>query len=257
LTFPVYFNIFGITIHPHLMMELIAYPAGFQLYLFLRRRSKHNAVPLNVNLWIVVGCIIGALVGAKILALFEDWPNYWANRGQIKAWMGGKTIVGALLGGWIGVEITKKLNRIGYTTGDLYVFPLIGGMAIGRVGCFLTGLTDKTFGDETTLPWGVDFGDGVTRHPTQLYEIGFLILLAIALVLIKKKLSVPGHLFRVFMLGYLSYRFAIEFIKPVYNPYAGLSLIQLASLAGIIWCIISLIRTTKAPQIPYEDPAHA
>ena len=58
------------------------------------------------------------------------------------------------------------------------VFPLLLGMALGRVGCHLAGLTDGTYGTATTLPWALDLGDGVARHPTNLYEIGFLLLLA-------------------------------------------------------------------------------
>ena len=74
-------------------------------------------------------------------------------------------IVGGLLGGWAGVEIAKRVLRIRYSTGDLFVFPLVVGMSIGRVGCFLTGLDDHTCGTWTGLPWAVDFGDG-PRHPT-------------------------------------------------------------------------------------------
>ncbi len=50
-------------------------------------------------------------------------------------------------------------------------------MCIGRVGCFLTGLSDATCGVRTDLPWGVDYGDGVPRHPAQIYEILFLLAL--------------------------------------------------------------------------------
>jgi len=257
LTFPYYFNLLGLKVHPHLMMELLAYPAGFQLYLLLRKRLKHRVVPVQQNLWIIAGCILAAAIGAKMLAWFEDWPQYWEHRHEIRAWMGGKTIVGALLGGWIGVEVVKNLHRIEYTTGDLVVFPLMLGMAIGRVGCFLTGLADKTHGVETTLAWGINYGDGIMRHPTQLYEIAFLGALAVVLVLIRGRLTVPGHLFRLFMLAYLGFRFLVEFIKPVYDPYLGLSLIQLSCLAGIIWCVVSLIRTSKVPQLPYEQKTNA
>jgi prolipoprotein diacylglyceryltransferase len=48
---------------------------------------------------------------------------------------------------------------------------------VGRIGCFLTGLADNTYGTPTGLPWGVDFGDRIHRHPTQLYEIAFLMIL--------------------------------------------------------------------------------
>lgn len=87
----------------------------------------------------------------------------------------GKTVVGAMIGAVAGVELTKKVIGVKKSAGDAFVYPLILGTAIGRIGCFLTGLSDKTYGTPTTLPWGFDFGDGILRHPTQLYEITFLI----------------------------------------------------------------------------------
>ena len=86
--------------------------------------------------------------------------------------------VGGLIGGLIAVEWTKRWLRVTIPTGDLLVVPLVAGIAIGRIGCFLTGLADRTYGLATGLPWGVDFGDGVLRHPTQIYEIVFLTGLA-------------------------------------------------------------------------------
>jgi prolipoprotein diacylglyceryltransferase len=91
--------------------------------------------------------------------------------------MGGKTIVGALVFGLISVELIKRYIGLRESTGDLYAIPLALGIAIGRIGCFLTGLSDDTYGTPTSLPWAVDFGDGVPRHPTQLYEIIFLLAL--------------------------------------------------------------------------------
>jgi phosphatidylglycerol---prolipoprotein diacylglyceryl transferase len=91
--------------------------------------------------------------------------------------IGGKTIVGALAFGLIAVELMKRSIGLRTSTGDLYAIPLALGIAIGRVGCFFTGLADNTYGTPTNLPWAIDFGDGIPRHPTQLYEIAFLLLL--------------------------------------------------------------------------------
>jgi phosphatidylglycerol:prolipoprotein diacylglycerol transferase len=239
MTYPVYFYIFGHPFHAHLIMELLGYTAGSQLYFFLRKRSKlgeRAALPLEANLWLIVGCIFGALAGSKGLALIESLPEYhaqWAATRNSAVWLGGKTIVGGLLGGWAGVEVAKKILGVAHSTGDLFVFPLIAGMCLGRVGCFLTGLPDHTYGNFTTLPWGVDFGDG-PRHPTQLYEIAFLLLLGIALMIRARRPFPNGRLFRLFLGGYLIFRFAIEFIKPRYQPYLGLSAIQVSCAIGLV-----------------------
>ena len=131
-------------------------------------------------------------------------------------------------------------------------------MCIGRVGCFLTGLADHTCGVHTSLPWGVDFGDGA-RHPAQLYEIAFLLALGVALLARLRYTAFNGELFRLFMLAYLSFRFFVEFIKPGDKPLAGLSAIQVASLAGSAWCAIALYRGWRAAAPPAElaPPAEA
>ena len=107
----------------------------------------------------------------------------------------------------------------------------------------MTGLDDHTYGTPTKWVTGVDFGDGIPRHPTQLYEIFFLILLGCALFWWKyHKLKITsltpipnGAIFQLFMTGYLLFRFIIDFIKPTPHPYAGLNNIQVACLLGLIY----------------------
>jgi prolipoprotein diacylglyceryltransferase len=247
MTFPYFLHAFGLQLHPHPVMEVLAYTGGSRIYFFLRRRARklETPVPIEANLWILVGCIFGALFGAKILALLESWREVSTAiaAGNTAALLGGKTIVGGLIGGWIGVEIAKKAQGIRRSTGDLFVFPLIFGIAVGRVGCFLTGLADHTCGIASSLPFAVDFGDGVRRHPTQLYEIAWLIMLGIALALWRRSRRnriASGVLFRLFLIGYLGFRFLVEFIKPSDKLLLGLSAIQIACLMTVIVCAIQL-----------------
>lgn len=254
MTFPVWFDIGGLKLHPHAAMEVIAYSGGFQIYLWLRRRrGERETVGFEKNMWVIVGAVVGALVGSKVLAWAESWPEYVVAGGWV-VWLGGKTIVGGLLGGWMGVEVAKRMVGVRESTGDLFVFPLIFGMAVGRVGCFLTGLADHTYGVATGLAWGVDFGDGVRRHPTQVYEILFLTGWAIVLAFANISERRRGTLFRVFMLGYLAMRFAIEFIKPTYKPYGGLSAIQVACAMGMGVCVVWMARSggdaERSPDVP-------
>ena len=111
------------------------------------------------------------------------------------------------------------------------------------VGCFLTGLADHTHGIATTLPWGVDFGDGVPRHPTQLYEIAAALLIGLVVLARATKPHARGALFRLFLFLYLLFRFLVEFIKPSYKPYLGLSAIQISSALGAIVCLKSLLKS--------------
>jgi 7,8-dihydro-6-hydroxymethylpterin dimethyltransferase len=235
MTFPVFFDILGWHLHAHQVIEVLAYGAGFRLYLHLRRRWPSGPpMTLEQTGWVMIGAIFGALIGARSLAWLESYPFYWAHRADWRVLMGGKTIVGALLGGWTGVEIVKRQLRIGHPSGDVYVFPLLLGMAIGRVGCFLEGLGDHTYGIATSLPWGVDFGDGVLRHPTQLYEIVFLMGFAAFFLWRIRTRRQHGCMFSQFLLGYLAWRFLVEFIKPRdLVPGLPFSAIQWVSLLGI------------------------
>jgi prolipoprotein diacylglyceryltransferase len=225
-------------------MELIAYTGGFQLYLHLRRRSASRLEP-ETNLWIITGAILGAAIGSKVLAWAESFDALRPHLSDPRAWLGGKTIVGGLLGGWVGVELAKWRTRVRRSTGDLMVFPLIFGMAVGRVGCFLTGLDDHTYGVATSLPWGVDFGDGVRRHPSQLYDMVFLAALALGLWFNRARFGKAGQMFRTFMLCYMAWRFGVEFLKPreFRVPALNLSAIQIASLLGAMTALASLLRT--------------
>lgn len=220
------------------MFETIAYATGFALYR-RARRDEGDFLADSSRSTVIVAAIIGAALGSKLLAWFED-P--WELARRWRDWeflLGGKTIVGGLLGGTIAVEWVKKRIGIVRRTGDLFAIPMALAIAVGRIGCFLAGLSDHTYGVATTLPWGVDFGDGVKRHPTQLYEIAFLVALAAVLWRMSRKrrpegLHGEGALYRAFLWSYLGFRFFIEFLKP--DPtFAGLSVLQWTCLAALCW----------------------
>ena len=142
--FPVILNLWGWHIYIHQVTDIVAYTLGFRYYLFLKKKSRAPRLSAETNAWLLLGGIFGVLIGAKILAWTEAPDLYWRLRFDPSFWFGGKTIVGGLLGGWIGIEIAKKLSGVTISTGDVFVFPLIMGMSVGRIGCFLTGLEDNT-----------------------------------------------------------------------------------------------------------------
>jgi prolipoprotein diacylglyceryltransferase len=109
-------------------------------------------------------------------------------------------------------------------------------MIIGRTGCFLAGLEDGTYGVASSLPWAINFGDGIRRHPTNLYEIVFWIILWLTLKIIERNYQfTDGSKFKIFLSSYLIFRFLVEFIKPDYFFSFGLSVIQLVCIAGIVY----------------------
>lgn len=234
VAFPFFIPLGPLRMHPHFFFEALAYALGFRLYLWLRRRWG-DPIDEGTRLAVVTGAALGAALGAKLLFLLQDPLWSWAQRGDLLALAGGKTIVGGLLGGHAGVEIAKRLVGERRSTGDLFVLPLCLGMLLGRVGCFLSGLEDHTHGLPTTLPWGVDFGDGWRRHPTQLYELVFLGLVAGWAWRRRRRLARRGDLFRGFMALYLAFRLLLDFLKPGARVYAGLQGLQVACLLGLVY----------------------
>ncbi len=254
MTFPAHLELLGLRIHPHFAFEALGYFAGARVYFATRRRDA-AALPLEPNLWLLVGCVFGAWAGSKLLAWAESPAHYLALlQTDPAALLGGKTIVGGFLGGWAGIELVKRRLGIARSTGDAFVWPLALGTAIGRIGCFLTGLADRTFGVATALPWGVDFGDGVARHPTQLYESVFVLILAPAIFFATRSRELPnGARFRLYFAGYFAFRFFIEFLKPRETALAFLSAIQLASLLGAGLALASLRRLASAAPIENRE----
>jgi phosphatidylglycerol---prolipoprotein diacylglyceryl transferase len=227
--------------HPalHPVFETLAYACGYALY--RRSRSRSGDFLDDDQRWLIIAAAaIGALLGSRILGLLEQAPRLHLTW-QSLFLPGGKTIVGGLLGGWIGVELVKRIRGIRSRTGDLFAVPLCLGIAIGRIGCFLAGLADDTYGTPTTLPWGIDFGDGIPRHPTQLYEILFLAALAFILHRYNRRPHPEGATFRLFLAAYLAWRLLIDFIKP--QPLVhGLNLIQWSCIAGLLALAPSILQ---------------
>lgn len=156
----------------------------------------------------------GAAVGARLLNCLTAPPDDLLHWDSIAPYLAGKTIVGALIGGLIAVECAKHFTGEKRSTGDLFAAPIALGIAIGRIGCFFEGLPDQTCGAPTSLPWGVDFGDGIRRHPTQLYESFFAILLLGFLMRLMRRPHRNGDVFKAFMVAYMAWRLAIDLLKP-------------------------------------------
>ena len=225
LSIPFEPSIGGIAINVHLILEYVAFFIGFQYYVYLRKNSK-DAISSSNRLSIIVGAIFGALFGSRLMGFLEN-PLMELSFEQIVYLLNVKTIMGGLFGGLLGVEFVKWIVGEKKSSGDLFTLPLIVGIFIGRIGCFLSGIKEFTYGSKTSFFMGMDLGDGINRHPTSLYELFFLA----ALFFFFRKLYYrntleSGHLFQLFMISYFGFRFCIEFIKPNVFFTFGLSSIQ-------------------------------
>jgi prolipoprotein diacylglyceryltransferase len=234
MPFPVYLHVGPYRIHPHLIFETLAYTLAFRFYLALRLR-RGDLIDSGNRWWVIAAAAMGAVSGSKVLYWLED-PGLTLQHLHNPAFLlGGKTIVGALVGGLAAVELMKKQLKITRRTGDLFALPLCIGIAIGRIGCFLTGAEDHTAGVATVLPWGVNFGDGIPRHPAQLYELAFALALGTLLWRRMQQPYAEGDIFKMFMVAYFAFRLGGDFLKPEVHIFAGMSSLQWASAGMLVY----------------------
>ncbi|SKA22663.1 Prolipoprotein diacylglyceryltransferase [Chitinophaga eiseniae] len=251
VVYPVYVSVGSLHLPLHAITETLGMFIGFRYFLFLRRRQG-DRVDSNNRIWSIIGATFGALLGSRLLGALENPPGLLHADNPLLYIYQNKTIVGGLLGGLIGVETVKKAVGERQSTGDLFTYPLILAMMIGRIGCFSMGVYEETYGVSTTLPWGMNLGDGLLRHPVSLYEIVFLLLLWQLLRMISRRYAlVSGARFQLFMIGYLLFRFTLDFIKPGYRFGFGLGSIQLACLAGLIYYAPVIISPSRLIEKQY------
>jgi phosphatidylglycerol---prolipoprotein diacylglyceryl transferase len=165
--------------------------------------------------------------------------------GSVNLWLTGidalaRSIEGALAGGILAVEALKARAGVRGSTGLRFVAPLSAAIAVGRIGCFVAGLEDWTFGTPTSLPWGVDFGDGVPRHPVQLYESAAMALFLAAFMWAARRGSaiVLRAGFYLFIGVYAAQRFLWEFLKPYGTVIGPFNLFHLLSAALVAYAVL-------------------
>jgi prolipoprotein diacylglyceryltransferase len=190
--------------------------------------------------------IAAAAGGATIGAYLFGSANLWLSGmpGAV-----ARSIEGGIAGAVVGIELLKWRNGIRGSTGLRLVAPLAAAIAVGRLGCFFAGLEDETYGTPTALPWGVDFGDGIPRHPVQLYESAAMaaFLFAFVLSLRHERETVRRTGFYLFVAFYALQRFGWEFLKPYGTIVGPLNLFHLLSLALIAYAFVFARRELSQP----------
>ncbi|MFA6145762.1 MAG: prolipoprotein diacylglyceryl transferase family protein [Patescibacteria group bacterium] len=241
---PTLFYIGDFGILSYSFFVLLGLLVGILIYFHESKRQKSLD---EKGIFIAIGALAGGALGAKILQWIIHYKYIFSHISNLDVFLSGRTIVGGLIGGTIGSILTKKALKIKEKRGNLFAPAAAMGIAIGRLGCFFRGCC---YGKETFLPWGVNFGDGVLRHPTQIYESLFMLIMFLYLEKIKNKKDVkPGQLFKLLLISYFIFRFFEEFIKVEPVVFSGLTVFQIISIGAIIYLtrdnIINLIFKLK------------
>jgi hypothetical protein len=219
----------------HYAGDLAAWIAAALAARWQHKRWPEQAAALSkvVGPSYFIALALGALAGAWLMGSANSLRSLVAAPSH--------SIAGALAGGIVAVELWKRVHGVRGSTGGALVLPICVGIAVGRLGCFFAGLPDYTYGIATGLPWAVDLGDGVGRHPVQLYES--LAMAGFAAAYVRARIAGADwacrHAFHAMIIFYACQRFVWEFFKPypaVLGPLNLFHLLMLGLIAyGLLW----------------------
>ncbi|MBI4923386.1 MAG: prolipoprotein diacylglyceryl transferase [Devosia nanyangense] len=158
----------------------------------------------------------------------------------------GFSMVGGIAGAIASIELFKHMAGVTGSTGIAFAAPFCATVAVGRWGCFFAGLADFTYGTPTDLPWGVDFGDGISRHPVQLYEAFSMTAMLVVLVerLIARDRFWLANGFYLAVGWYGLQRFVWEFFKPYATVIGPFNLFHIVCLGLLLYAGCMIGRTT-------------
>jgi prolipoprotein diacylglyceryltransferase len=224
----------------HVVFDVAAWLAAGLAALWLSRvrqvRFPAQSFALSYLAALMFGAGLGAYLFGTLNLLLSGAPGI------------ARSVEGAIAGGIVAIELYKRVHGISLRTGARFALPLAIGIAIGRLGCFFAGLDDFTYGTPTSLPWAHDFGDGIARHPVQLYEsaamAGFAIFYCLALR--QRNHFVISNGFYLVLAFYGLQRFVWEFFKPYASVIGPLTLFHLLSLVILLYAAVMLVTAPVA-----------
>jgi prolipoprotein diacylglyceryltransferase len=229
----------------HTLFDVAAAISAFVVaYLVHRwRLSESGQVIVQAGVGYAAALITGAAIGGYGLGTLNM---------QLSGQPGvGRSVIGALAGAIVGVELWKGIEGLKRSTGLIFVPSFATSIVVGRVGCFFSGMSDFTYGTATSLAWGHDFGDGVLRHPVQIYEaLSMAAFLALALECLRRR----SHFFMrngfyVMVAWYGLQRYQWERYKPYARLDGSHTLFQLVALALIAYSAVMIWRTEHAGRL--------
>lgn len=258
---PVLLRLGPVAVPTHEFFIGVGVAAAAAVFVFeARRRGELD----DRIVWILIGAMIGGAVFAKVSTAWQ-YLQVEPDPSPAGIWLhGGRSVLGGLAGAYVGAEFTKRLVGYRRSTGDLFAPAVAIGLAVGRIGCFLT----EQVGTATSVPWGLSVDAvvaaripmcpgcvaGTPMHPSYLYEIAFHGLMFVFLWRRRDRWGVRGQSFKVYLLAYGLFRFGLEFVRGNPPMWLGLSGSQLFLLATVPLLVAYFIRAARGV-LPAESPA--
>jgi phosphatidylglycerol:prolipoprotein diacylglycerol transferase len=217
---PILFEAGPLVLRTYGLMMAVSFLLGLTLARVLNRRDgRGDDDLLDLAVWIMVG----AVVGARILYIVVEWPQFWGPDAPASlpgrllnmaaVWRGGLVYYGGLIGAFFSALGFLTLKRLPvWSYGDVLAPGLALGQVTGRLGCWFNGCC---YG-RPDARYGVVFpalGDNIPRLPTMLYEAAFCLALSAFLTWFWYRKAFAGQVFWLYVLLYSVWRFGIEFLR--------------------------------------------
>jgi phosphatidylglycerol:prolipoprotein diacylglycerol transferase len=199
---------------------------------------------------VYVAALVGAFLGAKLVYLAAEGWLHWHDPDRWVILATGKSITGALLGGYLAVEIAKYFINYRGATGDWFAVIVPTGVMIGRIGCMINGCC---LGKVWPTSWyTVNDTHGVPRWPAPEVEFLFnAVMLGVILVMRHRKIM-PGQLFHLYLITYGVFRFFHEFLRDTPQIIGPISGYQIAALAIFALGVAGFMRRRQIAFHTYE-----
>jgi phosphatidylglycerol---prolipoprotein diacylglyceryl transferase len=218
------------------------------------REATRRGISEDDVLYMVLWGVPAALIGARLFHVIDAWDYYSTYPLQIIAFQeGGLAIYGGLAGGLLaGALAARHRGLLSWKLLDIAAPSMILGQAIGRVGCFING---DHQGPPTNLPWATSYvhpgnlaPDSLPRHPAQVYELIYDLLLFGLLLLLRRRLRRDGLLFATYVAVYAFGRFWISALREDAPFLMGLKEAQVISVAAFVVAVPLMAYLWRRPR---------
>jgi phosphatidylglycerol:prolipoprotein diacylglycerol transferase len=212
----------------------LMYLLAFGLFLLLgRQRIKTGPQPGwdvrqldDLLFYGVLGVVLGGRLG---YVLFYQPAHFLAHPLEIfSVWQGGMAFHGGFLGVLAAMWLFARKTGKSWLAITDFIAPLVPlGLGAGRLGNFING---ELWGRPSDMPWAVVFPqiDSVARHPSQLYQFALEGLALFTLLwLFSRKPRPTGAVSSLFLIGYGSFRFLVEYPREP-DSFLGLLALNLS-----------------------------
>ncbi len=213
---PIALQVGPLAIHWYGLMYLLGFALAWLLGRWRIRAGKTHLTMRDLEDIIFFG-VLGVILGGRLGYVLFYKPAYYLSHPLeiFYLWEGGMAFHGGLIGVIVMLYVFARKRGYRFLEVGDFVAPLIPlALAAGRMGNFING---ELWGRPTDVPWGMVFpqsGDGIARHPSQLYQMGLEGLLLFVIVWIFAHRSRPvGQVSAVFLMGYGFFRFVVEFTR--------------------------------------------